>query len=44
MKQARINLLREERNKLLIDTDKYIIIPDMPDMNPEKIIELKNEH
>ena len=41
MKQARINLLREERNKLLIDTDKYIIIPDMPDMNPEKIIELK---
>jgi hypothetical protein len=41
MKQARLNLLREERNKLLIDTDKYIIIPDIPDMNPEKIEELK---
>ena len=41
MKQARMNLLREERNKLLIDTDKYLIIPDMPNMNPEKIEELK---
>ena len=41
MKQARINLLREERNKLLIDTDKYLVIPDMPNMSPERIEELK---
>lgn len=41
MKEARFNLLREQRNKLLQDTDKYIILPDIPDMNPERIEELK---
>ena len=41
MKQARINLLREERNKLLIDTDKYLVIPDMPNITIDKIEELK---
>ena len=41
IKQATIQKLRDERNKLLIDTDKYLIIPDMPNMNPEKIEELK---
>ena len=41
MKEARFNLLREERDKLLQDTDKYIILPDIPDMTPERIEELK---
>ena len=33
--------MREERDKLLQDTDKYIIISDMPGMNADKINELK---
>ena len=41
MKETRMNLLREQRNKLLQDTDKYIILPDIPDINPERIEELK---
>jgi hypothetical protein len=41
MKETRFNLLREERDKLLQDTDKYIILPDIPDMTPERIEELK---
>jgi hypothetical protein len=42
MKEARFNLLREQRDKLLQDTDKYIILPDIPDMTPERIEELKS--
>ena len=42
MKEARFNLLREQRDKLLQDTDKYIILPDIPNMTPERIEELKS--
>ena len=41
MKEARMNLLREQRNKLLQDADKYLILPDIPNMNSDKIEELK---
>ncbi len=41
IKQATLQKLRDDRNKLLIDTDKYIILPDIPDMTPERIEELK---
>ena len=41
IKQATLQKLRDDRNKLLIDTDKYVVIPDMPNMNPERIEELK---
>ena len=41
IKQATLQKLRDDRNKLLIDTDKYMIIPDLPDMNPDKMEELK---
>jgi hypothetical protein len=41
IKQATLQKLRDDRNKLLIDTDKYLVIPDMPNMTPEKLEELK---
>ena len=41
MKEARFNLLREERDKLLASTDKYITMPDIPNMNEDRINELK---
>lgn len=41
MKEARFNLLREERDSLLKATDKYITMPDMPNMTPEKMEALK---
>jgi hypothetical protein len=41
IKQATLQKLRDDRNKLLIDTDKYLVIPDMPNMTAEKIEELK---
>ena len=41
IKQATLQKLRDDRNKLLIDTDKYLVIPDMPNMSPERIEELK---
>ena len=41
MKEARFNLLREERDNLLKATDKYITMPDMPNMTPEKMEALK---
>lgn len=41
MKEARFNLLREKRDTLLKATDKYITMPDMPNMTPEKMEALK---
>jgi hypothetical protein len=41
IKQATLQKLRDDRNKLLIDTDKYLVIPDMPNITPERIEELK---
>ena len=41
MKEARFNLLREQRDTLLKATDKYITMPDMPNMTPEKMEALK---
>ena len=41
MKEARFNLLREQRDNLLKATDKYITMPDMPNMTPEKMEALK---
>jgi hypothetical protein len=41
IKQATLKKLRDDRNKLLIDTDKYMVIPDLPDINYDKIEELK---
>ena len=41
IKQATLQKLRDDRNKLLIDTDKYLVIPDMPNMTAERIEALK---
>jgi len=41
MKEARFNLLREKRDSFLKATDKYITMPDMPNMTPEKMESLK---
>jgi len=41
IKQATLQKLRDDRNKLLIDTDKYLVIPDMPNITAERIEELK---
>lgn len=41
LKQATLQKLRNDRNKLLIDTDKYMVIPDLPDINHDKIEQLK---
>ena len=41
MKEARFNLLREQRDTLLKATDKYMTMPDMPNMTPERMEELK---
>lgn len=41
MKEARFNLLREKRDTLLKATDKYITMPDMPNMTPERMEALK---
>ena len=41
MKEARFNLLREQRDTLLKATDKYITMPDMPNMTPERMEQLK---
>ncbi len=41
IKQATLKKLRDERNELLIETDKYMLIPDLPDINTDKIEELK---
>jgi hypothetical protein len=41
MKEARFNILREQRDTLLKATDKYMTMPDMPNMTLEKIEELK---
>jgi hypothetical protein len=41
MKEARFNLLREERDNLLKTTDKYITMSDMPNMTQEKMETLK---
>ena len=41
IKQATLQKLREERDKLLASTDKYMTMPDMPNMNEDRINELK---
>ena len=41
IKQATLQKLRDDRNKLLINTDKYLVIPDMPNMTAEKLEQLK---
>jgi hypothetical protein len=41
MKEARFSLLREKRDTLLKATDKYITMPDMPNMTPERMEALK---
>lgn len=41
IKQATLQKLRDDRNKLLEATDKYMTMPDMPNMNEDIINELK---
>jgi len=41
IKQATLQKLRDDRNKLLEATDKYMTMPDMPNMNEDRINELK---
>ena len=39
-KQHQLNCLRQKRNELLIETDKYLL-PDFPNMTDKRLEELK---